>query len=107
MSRGGREFDPRLLAKSNGSDKKRAGRLFPPDETPGWRSAGILLSQRSGDEAPRPWANIPPGLELSGANRVPVGGSRRGRGKRRHGWRGNQELNARETQARATKLNVV
>ena len=58
------------------------------NETPGWRSAGILLSQRSGDEPPRPWANIPPGLELSGANRITDGGSRRGRGKRLQGWRG-------------------
>jgi hypothetical protein len=47
---------------------------------PGWRSAGILLLQRSGDEPPRPWANIPPGLMLAGASCGPVGGSRRGRG---------------------------
>jgi hypothetical protein len=59
---------------------------------PGWRSAEILLSPRSGDEPPQLCSIIPPGLLFSRTSglgplaqkvwpariAVPVGGSRRG-----------------------------
>jgi hypothetical protein len=35
---------------------------MPSYKMPGWRSTGILLSKRSGDETPHPCTIIPPGL---------------------------------------------
>jgi hypothetical protein len=46
---------------------------------PGWRSAEILLSPRSGDEPPQLCSIIPPGLLFSRTSGLgPLGGSRRG-----------------------------
>jgi hypothetical protein len=46
------------------SENKHADRLFPPEEMLGWRSAGMLLSTRSGDEPPQPCAITPLGENL-------------------------------------------
>src|SRR5215471_1882024 len=58
-------------SRSNSSSNNYANRSFPPEEMhgqewlchemPGWRSAEILLSQRSGDEPPQLCPIIPPG----------------------------------------------
>jgi hypothetical protein len=74
---------------------------------PGWCSTGIVLSPRSADEPPQPCSIIPPGLSLAGANRVPVGGSRRGWRRRPQATADRKGLHARVSGARTEKLGVV
>jgi hypothetical protein len=97
------------FARSNSSDKYTREPIVPTGKMPGWRGEEFTSSvKRRGAVAPLLCSTIPPGLLLAGANRGPVGGSRRGEGKPLPAMMAApQEIAARESCVQATKLDVV